>query len=380
MRLLDPHPRIWAIILGIIGNISCLHAQYLTNQGDLFIQPGAQLYIQGDLLNASNGEIAINGQMSVTGNVTNNSTTNLATGNGEVVLNGGSLQIIGGSQASRFDDLTLDNAAGLQLDQSIQVDGSLTMTTGSIDLNGQSIQLGLTGSIAGEPITNRIFGTTGTITATRSLNFPMGENVAGMGVRITSAANLGSTTIERGHSTNQVGSGNSIERYFDISPANNSGLGATLRIDYFDAELNGQDPDLLNQWVLFAGAADWTPGNVPSKGNPNFVVGGPYDSMGLWTLSADGTSSLGAALPTLVPRYFPNPIPSGHTLSVSGLRPGQYQLTLYDVQGRKAWQHFTSRQQAGQVEFTLPVLAPGMYTMRITSERFAPNSTLIQIK
>ena len=99
-----------------------------------------------------------------------------------------------------------------------------------------------------------------------------------------------------------------LKRAFNIMPSNNSGLDATLRIDYFDNELNSQDPNLLNQWRKSSGATEWTPGNVPNKGTTNFVEGGPYKEMALWTLSADGTSSVGDLLPQLSVKYYPNPI------------------------------------------------------------------------
>ncbi|MCB0850837.1 MAG: hypothetical protein KDD63_01235, partial [Bacteroidetes bacterium] len=83
--------------------------------------------------------------------------------------------------------------------QNIEVDHNLTMQAGTINLNGQTLDLGDTGEIVGESNTNRIFGTSGKIQAIRDLNAPAGANIAGMGVAITSGANLGMTTIERSH-------------------------------------------------------------------------------------------------------------------------------------------------------------------------------------
>jgi hypothetical protein len=48
--------------------------------------------------------------------------------------------------------------------------------------------------------------------------------------------------------TGIAGANNSIQRYYDFIPANNNNLKATLRIIYFDAELNGLAESDLYQW------------------------------------------------------------------------------------------------------------------------------------
>ena len=357
------------------------NGQILTNQAALTIQGGTQVFVQGDLLNEGTGEIANDGQIFIQGNITNNSSAALTSGNGETILNGSSEQTIGGSNMSRFGELSQNNGAGSKLDQSIEIVNFLTLQSGNINLNGQTIDLGANGEIIGEANDMRIFGSTGKIMAVRDLNAPNGASIAGMGVGITSSANLGSTTIERTHGIETVGSGASIERAFNIMPTNNSGLAATLRIDYFDNELNSQDPNLLNQWRLSSGATDWTPGNVANKGTPNFIEGGPYDAMALWTLSADGTSSIGDFLPQLAVKYYPNPMQSGNPLKIEGLETGEYNLVLTDVRGRKVWEANSKISSPGMIkDYNLPVLAEGVYSLQILSEKYAPVNGLIQIQ
>jgi len=38
----------------------------------------------------------------------------------------------------------------------------------------------------------------------------------------------------------------SVQRYYLVIPQNNSGLNATLRLKYFDAELNGQTENIFS--------------------------------------------------------------------------------------------------------------------------------------
>ncbi|MCB0853108.1 MAG: T9SS type A sorting domain-containing protein, partial [Bacteroidetes bacterium] len=177
-----------------------------------------------------------------------------------------------------------------------------------------------------------------------------------------------------------VGAGTSIDRTFDIDPANNASLSAMLRIDYFDAELNGQDPNLLKQFRKSPGATDWTPGFVTNSG-ANFVEGGPYSSMALWTLSADGTSAVGELLPAISVKYYPNPVENGSQIFVEGLTQGKYDFVLFDMRGRKVWEK-NSRISAGSdmETFRLPNLAEGVYSLHIISESRVPTTGLLEIR
>ncbi|MEA3447400.1 MAG: hypothetical protein U9Q98_02970 [Bacteroidota bacterium] len=79
------------------------------------------------------------------------------------------------------------------------------MTTGELDLQNSTANLGTTGSITGETETTRIkvgdiSSNTGTIRATCTLNG--GEsayNPASIGVKITNNQSLGDITVVRGH-------------------------------------------------------------------------------------------------------------------------------------------------------------------------------------
>ena len=105
-----------------------------------------------------------------------------------------------------------------------------------IDLNGQTITLG--NEITLNEASGRISGLTGNITTTRNLSNISAVNVAGLGATLTTTANMGNTVITRGHTNQSWGEKNSVLRYYDIVPTNNTGLNATLVFSYNDAELN----------------------------------------------------------------------------------------------------------------------------------------------
>jgi len=206
----------------------------LSAQG-IKIQSGAQLVQNGNV------KLVLNNS-----GLTNNGT--FIPGTGAVVFSGnGALtsSFITGSSATAFYDLELNKSVnGMQLGQHISVNHLLRFTSGdSLFLNTYSIDLGSTGELTGETGTKRITGRTGGyIQATRVLNAPVAVNPGNMGLQITSAANPGSTVIRRGH---QQQSGASVYRYYEVTPAVNTGLNADIRFYYFDEELAGlAEPNL----------------------------------------------------------------------------------------------------------------------------------------
>lgn len=209
-----------------------------------------------------------------------------------ITFSGTSNQSIGGVATTSFYDLYNSNTStGLTLNTGIQVVNVLNMSgaTANINLNGNNIDLLSTGSISGESNTDRIYGSTGLITTTRNLSNIVALDVAGLGCLLTTTANMGSTTISRGHSA-QYGSGlvnSTIERYYSISPTNNSGLNATMQFNYFDNELNGLSAN-ESGFELYRstdGGSTWTErfgAVVPASNNVTLSL---IDAFSLWTVS-----------------------------------------------------------------------------------------------
>lgn len=197
----------------------------------LVITPGAQLYIDGNTqLTLLNIDLINNGIFS--------------SGTGIITFSGNAISSIEGSQPLQFYQLEINKigANPLSLQKAITVSGQINFTSGNIDLNGFNIDLGTTGMLNGEQESSRIIGATGgKVILTTILNAPAAVNPGNLGAIFTSSQNLGNTIIGRGHQSqvNGSGTGNSILRYYDITPDNNSSLNATLRMQYFDNDLNG---------------------------------------------------------------------------------------------------------------------------------------------
>ncbi len=198
---------------------------------------------------------------------------------------------ISGTATTAFYNLTQQKSANdVLLSQNISVDNNFTMAGGLFELNTFLVTLGTaTGQIVGETETNRITGITGgEIIKTLTLNAPAAVNAGNLGAEITSAVNMGSTTIRRGHVQQTDGaSGLSIHRYYDIIPTTNSGLGATLRQYYFDAELAGRVESELEHYNSLNNVA-WYYRNFTSRNTTsNFVENSGYDDFSnRWTLAS----------------------------------------------------------------------------------------------
>ncbi len=83
----------------------------------------------------------------VAGNWTNNGT--YTHNNGKVVLNGSGAQTLGGSSATTFYDLTLNNSAGALLGQNQEVTHTLTLQSGRLTLGAYDLTLGALATAVG---------------------------------------------------------------------------------------------------------------------------------------------------------------------------------------------------------------------------------------
>ena len=148
-------------------------------------------------------------------------------------------------------EVALTGTSKIILQRAINISQGLGFQSGLLDLNNNNIDLGTTGAVNGESEATRIIGANGGyIQIVNTLNAPTSANPGNLGAIFTSAQNFGNTIIRRGHKSqvNSVGAGSGILRYYDISPANNTGLNATLRFSYLNTELNSLNENGLVLW------------------------------------------------------------------------------------------------------------------------------------
>lgn len=229
--------------LNVAGNINSNNST-ITGSGDLIIT-GASSLFDGSATIGSNCEIASGAVLSMENNSTIEFQRDLNVG-GQFNINAQSV-VFGGAQSSdvsgsalSFADLTINKTSSdieVSLGTDFQVSGNLTLSMGDLNLNSHNIDLGSNGMLVSETADNRVYGSSGTIQAQRTLNNISSFDVAGLGMQLTSSANMGLTDVIRGHQQRVFNAGFGIDRYYEVHPANNNSLDATMEFNYFEDEL-----------------------------------------------------------------------------------------------------------------------------------------------
>lgn len=265
-------------IISFICLLACIDTMA---QGKVTVGTGATVSIgNGAYLVVNNADLVNNGSLS-------------AVSNGTVKFTGTNDAALSGNAASGMATLevALGTAYKLTLQQNVRVTAEVRFTSGQLDLNNSILDLGSTGALTGEREQSLAFTNgSGTIRSTVMLNAPAAANPGNLGAVISSSANLGLVTVARGHVAQALPStsGTSIRRYYDITPANNSGLNATLRLQYFDAELNGLNENNLDLWQR---QTTWVDKGFTSRdASANYVERTGLDAFGRQTLADPGST------------------------------------------------------------------------------------------
>ncbi|MEO1513740.1 MAG: hypothetical protein AAFV95_01965 [Bacteroidota bacterium] len=157
---------------------------------------------------------------------------------------------IGGDSVTTFFQLEIFKSSnGVQLQQNIMVDRELILEEGNLDLHGDTITFGPDGFIENESEDGRVVGPNGGVVQIMvDLNAPRNRAPGNMGLSISSDQNLGATLVQREHMPVSLNDTVGIARTYKIFPTNNSNLGATVKLDYFEGELNGHSESELGIW------------------------------------------------------------------------------------------------------------------------------------
>jgi hypothetical protein len=231
-----------AIIIAAVLLPAVMQAQSRVAEqpANLRVEQGTSIVANGDVKIVLNDANFVNN-----GSFTAGASTLLFTGSAAKQT-----MLIGGSSRTAFYNLSINRPfEQLQLDNDISVSGALNFTAGNLELNNRRLDLGSTGFIVGENINARIMGAKGgVVVATAMLNAPARVNPGNIGVELTSSANLGATTITRGHVQQVNARGQSgINRYYDIKAAN-SNAPVSVRFFYLQPEVGGLNESELVLW------------------------------------------------------------------------------------------------------------------------------------
>jgi len=291
----------------------CLRAQSLR------INPGAQV-------------IATGAPHIVLNNIPMVNNGYFTSGNSTVLFTGTVYTYIGGNNPVSFYNLAVNIPSGeLQLYNNATVNGTIAIDSGNLQLNAWTLRLGSTARITGERNEARITSRSGgTITITTLLNAPHALNPGNIGVEITSEANLGTTTIIRGHAMQgNTQTPTAIQRYFDINPSLHTDAPATLRFFYFDAELGDNDKNELNLFAAPPGQNNWTAaGKDYGDATGNWLLKSNIKPFQRFTLAPAFNITANASV-----QVYPNPSRDVFTLSLFSTTEKQAVVSLRDQRG-----------------------------------------------
>jgi uncharacterized Zn-binding protein involved in type VI secretion len=263
------------------------------------------LNVQGSLT-ISAGTFSAPAQTNVAGNFTNNGT--FTAGTGTVTFSGTSAQTIGGTVATTFNNLTINQtgAPGVTMNQNATVNGVLALTSGDLTTGSNTLTMGSSATSSGDyDVVGNVKRTSFSVGTTYSFGNPnISLNFASGGTLPTEVTvNLAKTQPVT----------YAVDRTYTINQTGGSGFSATLRLRYKDSELhlaNGATENNLyilknvsGSWVKQTRSAIDTTNNwVETSGVSSFsqwTISGNNPTTAITLLSFTATSPLPAALPVL---------------------------------------------------------------------------------
>jgi hypothetical protein len=366
------------------GSLEMVDSSFIDGPGSFKLNPEATLKIGspfGINDSGSTGNIRVSGGriFSEEANYEYNSTTSQQFGNGlPSIVNG----------------LTINNPSGILLDRNLAVNGFLKTSNGDLDLNGNSIILD-SDAILTETPGNTVIGLVGKLAITKDIGTPSELNVGGLGAVITSANNLGNTTVERSHAPG-TGQGNQgIKRVFNITPTNNLGLNAKLRFYYDESELNSIPENELiffksldgtnNSWFSMGGTVNTT---------ENYVEVSGLNDFSFWTIAGTNSPLPVEAEQNAIPDQFelmqnyPNPFNPSTTIHYSIAKREYVTIKVFDIIGNEVAALVDEFKPAGHYEVDFSTvetrhgvsLPSGVYFYQLRTESFVQTRKMILIK
>lgn len=217
-------------------------------------------------------------------NIINHSDLKQSKGDAAVRFEGDQDNFIGGTGNTAFDRIVIDKEQSeVKLASDINVVSNATFKKGMLDAGDHVIDLHASGTLAGETEKSRAIASgRGFITATAEVTAST-VNPGNLGAIINSPIVLGNTVVKRGNVISNNGSDNSANLYFEITPANNRDLNASVAFKYFETELNGIDEKEVS--VYSNRGSNWlNEGNEYRDAKQNLVMQKNVNSFSRFTL------------------------------------------------------------------------------------------------
>ncbi|HMC87153.1 MAG TPA: T9SS type A sorting domain-containing protein, partial [Chitinophagaceae bacterium] len=273
----------------VVSNGVAVTAQTITNP----LSINNNITINAGTLNSNSLNITLGGNWS------NNA--NFTAGTGTVIFSGSTAQTIGGSNATSFNNLTINNTTALvTLTNNVTINAILSFASGKISIDNYNLTIGTSGSITGASTNNYAIAVgSGTfiqqVTNGGSKTFPVGTITAYIPAIVTLTA--GSTTDNFSVSvlplvythgvTGSVVSAGSVNATWLITEGTAGGSNGTVALQWpASLELSGFNRSLSRLAHYTGGSWDYGASDIAASGsNPYTVVRTGFNSFSPFAVS-----------------------------------------------------------------------------------------------
>jgi hypothetical protein len=304
--------------------------------------------------------------INLSGNWTNNSAIGFIANGSTVNFNGSGAQVIGGSQATTFNNLTIAAVGGVSLGQNINVNGVLTLTN-DLTTGANILTMPNTGTSAGAADVIGNVRRTGFAGGGAALSFGNPFNSIGFIVGGTLPTNV-TVNLVKAAPIGPPAFPSAVLRTYTITPTGGSGFSATVRLHYLDTELNGNVEVDLGLWRSGAAWARQGRTGAVNVAN-NWVELSGVTQFSPWTLSSaknDTTTTITSDTPD--PSIPNQVVPINYTVvsNVAGAPAvtGNVTITVNDASGDTC----TGSVAAGTCNLTLTTLGSKTLTATYSSD------------
>jgi subtilisin-like proprotein convertase family protein len=216
------------------------------------------------------------------------------------------INISGSASGGIFKNIAINNSSGVSLSSNLEITGTLTLTSGDINTNANTLTVTTNGTISGGSASSMVIGNLAIKTnSTSSKTFPIGDGTSYRPVIITPSSSSDETYTAKfyntAHANTTMGSGlhHVSQYYWDINRANS--VNAELAFDW-DAGYAVDDIADLKLAHFNSGTSEWEDMSATISGAGN--SGSASNSSGRLTATATsfspfgfGSGSSGNALP-----------------------------------------------------------------------------------
>ncbi len=192
-------------------------------------------------------------------------------------------------------DLTVTGTQGVTLGADVTVNGACEISGSALTTGAYAVTLAPTATLDEEAGLSVL----GTVKATRTVAQGVDEAFGNIGFELNAAGGApGATEVVRTTGTAlSVDGMSSITRYFDVTPANNTGLDAAMVFHYDESELNGIAENMLDMFSSLDGGSSWTGMIGVRDSGENTVSSSGVDTVARLTLAPGGP------VPTMLASY-----------------------------------------------------------------------------